>query len=109
MVLQLQAAVEGALHDGHLPFVHEAHYIVGVVHLVDVLSFVDWAPPVDGNLLLGGVLPRGREEEGTGEAEAVAVVRTDDATVGRSFLADNEVGAGLGLQAEGHKDQEYQG
>ena len=88
--------------------VHEAHYIVGVVHLVDVLSFVHRPPSADGNLLLGGVLPRGRKEEGAGKTEAVAVVRTDDATVGRSFLADNEVGAGLGLQADGHKDQEYQ-
>ncbi len=92
-VLQLQTPVEGALHDGYLTLVHQPHDIVGILHLLHVLSLVLRAPSVDGHRLAGSVSPRRAVEKRAREAEAVAVVAAHHAAVLRGLLADDEVGA----------------
>ena len=54
-VLEFQPSVEGGLHDGQLLLVHQADHVVSVLDLLHELPFVRGSPPVDGDLLAGGM------------------------------------------------------
>ena len=100
-VPELLPAVPSGFNDGDLLLVHEAHHPIGVLHLRDVVDLGVRSPALpDGNHLPGLMAPRTREAQRCGKPEAVAVVSAYHAAVHRSFLAHNEVGAGVGIRLE---------
>ena len=106
---QLVAAAPGGFHDGDLPFVHQAHDAVGVLRLGDVVDGGLGPPAADGDHLARRVLPGRGPVQRLEEAEAVAVVGADHASVGGSQLAHDEVRAGeSGHRHEGQEGRQEQ-
>ena len=108
---QLLTAVPGRFHDGHLLFVHQAHHAVGVARFLGDEPFGrDRRPrPRPGHVdpFTGRVEARGNIGQRRSETEAVAVVSAHNAPIGGSFLAHDQVGAGL-CPYGGEKEQHAQ-